>query len=444
MKVPYKTIFTATLILWFACSSVVLAITDDEERKYGKEIYREIVRSAPVNNDPYISLYLNTIKEKLEAKAALPFSVTLTIIDAPMLDAFTTMGGYVYVTTGLIALCDKEEELAGVLAHEFGHIKKRHVAKMMEKQKYINIGMLSTMLLGMLVGAGQTPAAVITSGAAGAQAMSLQFTREDEEEADREGAIIADKTGYGPLGTVEFLKKLRATGTGGDKMLPQYLLTHPYHEARIVALESIWGVNRVVPDWPFFPYLVVRANILHRPPGTSIDDMLANRYLKDKDNPVNNYAVSLIYALKGDSEASVRIAGENGSAFKSLFLGEMLVNARKFREAVEVLKNGTDPIEHFFLAKAYDGLGINDAAISSLKGLTTYGTIFPEIYYRLGMLYGRTGQEAHGYEYLGRYYLATGNLSLARTNLEKAVSRYGINSPEAGELMKLLAEIKRK
>ena len=395
----------------------------------------------PVNNDPYISLHVDTIKEKLEANAGLPFPVTLTIIDSPSLDAFTTMGGHVYVTTGLIGLCDKEEELAGVLAHEFGHIKKRHVAKMMEQQKYFTIAALTTMLLGILVGSGQTPGAVITSGMAGTQAMSLQHTREDEEEADKEGSIIADKTGYGALGSVEFLKKIRAMG--GDQLLPQYLLTHPYPETRIVALEKMWPTNRVTLDSPLFPYLVVRVAVLHRSPGTSIDDMLINRYLKDKDNPINNYAASLIYSLKGDSDASVRIAAENKSTFKNLFLGEMLINARKFQEAVDVLKNGTDPIERFFLAKAYDGLGRNDAAISCLRGLASYGGIFPEIYYRLGMLYGRIGQEARGYEYLGRYYLGTGNFAFARTNLEKAVSRYGINSPEAREVMQLLSDIKK-
>ncbi|MCX5799457.1 MAG: M48 family metalloprotease, partial [Proteobacteria bacterium] len=70
----------------------------------------------------------------------------LTIIESQSVDAFATPGGYVYITTGLIGLCDKEEELAGVLAHEFAHIGRRHIAKRMEKQKYINVGMLASML----------------------------------------------------------------------------------------------------------------------------------------------------------------------------------------------------------------------------------------------------------------------------------------------------------
>ena len=208
----YKSFLTFALILVFATSSFSFALTYDEEKKYGKEIYREIIQAVPVNNDPYISLAADSIKKKLEDKALMPFPVTLTIIDAETVDAFATMGGYVYITTGLIGMCDKEEELAGVIAHEFAHIKKRHIAKRMEKEKYINIGMLTTMLLGMLVGGGSTSEAIITSGMAGAQAMSLKYSREDEEEADREGSTIADKAGYGGLGSVIISEKIKNSG----------------------------------------------------------------------------------------------------------------------------------------------------------------------------------------------------------------------------------------
>jgi predicted Zn-dependent protease len=436
----YIRFLSFVLILVFTTSSLSFALTYDEEIKYGKEIYREIIQVVPVNNDPYISLAVDSIKKRLENKAQMPFPVTLTIIDSESVDAFATMGGYVYITTGLIGMCDKEEELAGVVSHEFAHIKKRHIAKRMEKEKYINIGMIATMLAGLLAGGGSASEAIITSGMAGAQAMSLKFSREDEEEADREGSTIADKAGYGGLGSALFLKKLR---TGGlDKLLPQYLLTHPYYEARIIFLESMWEKNRVTMEAPFFPYLALRAQILHKSSRVGGDDIIINRYLKDKADPVNNYGVCLVYSLKGNGDESIRVAGENKSSYKNLFQGEMFVNARKFSEAVDVLKTGTEPVAQFLLAKAYEGQSKNEMAISTLKEIVSYGSVFPEIYYRLGMLYGRIGAEAKGYDYLGRFYVETGKFALAKTNLEKAVSRYGINSPEAKEAMQLLDSIK--
>ena len=438
----YKSFLIIILILVFATSSLSFALTYDEEKKYGKEIYREIIQMAPVNNDPYISLRADSIKKKLEEKAQIPFPVTLTIIDSESVDAFATMGGYVYITTGLVGMCDKEEELAGVIAHECAHIKKRHIAKRMEKEKYLNIGMITTMLLGMLVGGGSTPEAIITAGLAGTQTMALKYSREDEEESDREGSTIADKAGYGGLGSAAFLKKLRTTGT--DKLLPQYLLTHPYHEARIVFLEGMWEKNKVTIEAPLFPYLALRAQILHKSARVGGDDIIINRYLKDKADPINNYAACLVYSLKGNTDESIKVAGENTSPFKNLFLGEMLINARKFPEAVDVLKTGTDPVARFFLAKAYEGQGKNEMALSTFQDILPYGSVFPEIYYRLGMLYGRTGAEAKGYDYLGRFYIETGKFALAKTNLEKAASRYGINSPEAKEALHLLDSIKKR
>jgi len=436
----YRRYLTFALILIFFTSQTSFALTYEEEKKYGKEIYREIIQSAPLNDDPYISFTVNSIRKRLEDKALMPFPVTLTVIDAENIDAFATMGGYVYITTGLLGMCDKEEELAGVIAHEFAHIKKRHVAKRLEQQKYLNIGMLTTMLLGMLIGAGSTPEAIITSGIAGAQAMALKYSREDEEEADREGSTIADKAGYGGLGSVAFLKKLRTAGS--DKLLPQYLLTHPYHEARIIFLESMWKNNKVTIDAPFFPFVSLRTQILHKSARDGDDDILINRYKKDTSDPVNNYGAALIYSQKGNTAESIRVAEENKSPFKNLFLGEMLINARRFSEAVDSLKNDTGPVARFLLARAYESQNKYEPALSVLKEILPFGTVFPEIYYRLGMLYGRTGQQAKGYEYLGRFYIETGKFPLARTNLEKAASLYGINSPEAKVVLQILDSIK--
>lgn len=436
----YRRCLTFVLILIFFTFQISFALTYEEEKKYGKEIYREIIQSAPLNDDPYIAFTVDSIKRRLEDKALMPFPVTLTVINAENIDAFATMGGYVYITTGLIGMCDKEEELAGVIAHEFAHIKKRHVAKRLEQQKYLNIGMFTTMLLGMLVGAGSTPEAIITSGIAGAQAMALKYSREDEEEADREGSAIADKAGYGGLGSVAFLKKLRTAGS--DKLLPQYLLTHPYHEARIIFLESMWKDNKVTVDAPLFPFVSLRTQVLHKSARVGDDDILVNRYLKDTTDPVNNYGAALVYSQKGNAAESIRVIEENKSPFKRLFLGETLINARRFSDAVDVLKNDTDPVARFLLARAYEGQNKYEPALSTLREILPLGTVFPEIYYRLGMLYGRTGQQAKGHEYLGKFYIETGKFPLARTNLEKAASLYGINSSEAKAVLQLLDGIK--
>lgn len=413
----------------------VCGLTISEEKKYGREVFTEIARSATINNDPYLSIYVQEMKSRLEGVADMPFPVVLTIIESNTVDAFATVGGYVFITTGLIGECEREEELAGVMAHEFGHIKKRHIAKRLEKQKFINIGMLATMVAGMFIG-DQAGNAVATAGTASAQALSLKYSREDEDEADKEGSIIADRAGYGGLGIADFLKKIRATG--GDKLLPQYLLTHPYHESRIVALENMWPHSKVTVNTAFFPYVLVRAKLFGKVHGPGIDDVLVNRYLKAKDDPVNAYAASLVFSRKGKADESIEVASHIGLPYRPLLLGEILVSARRYDEAIEMLRNNKDPLYRYFLARAYEGDGKREMAVATLKTLVPYGSAYPEILYRLGMLCGRMGNEGQGFEYLGRYYFDLGRYDLARNNFEKAITKYGMNSPQAREVMRLM------
>ncbi len=438
----HKHLFFIALLLFFALlSRPAFGLTVSEEKKYGREVFAEVARSATINNDPYISIYAQEIKSRLEDIAGMPFPVVLTIIESNTVDAFATVGGYVFITTGLIGECDREEELAGVMAHEFAHIKKRHIAKRLEKQKFINIGMLATLVAGMLVG-DQAGNAVVTAGSASAQALSLKYSREDEEEADREGSAIANRAGYGGLGIASFLKKLRAIG--GDKFLPQYLLTHPYHESRIITLENMWPDSKVTVNTDFFPYVLVRSKLFGKVHGPGIDEVLVNRYLKDRNDPANAYAASLVFSGKGSADESIDAVSHINSPYGPLFLGEILVNAHRYDEAIKTLRDSKDPTARYFLAKAYEGSGNREMAVATLKALIPYGSAYPEILHRLGMLLGRMGDHGQGFEYLGRYHLAMGRYDIARSNFEKAISKYGINSHQAREVMKLMDSMEPK
>jgi len=431
-----------TLLCSLCLSSLLLALSVEEEKKYGKEIYLQIANSVPINTDPYISLYLQDIKARLEGVTSLPFPITLTVIQSQTVNAFATIGGYIYLTTGLIGFSDTEEELAGVLAHELAHITRRHVAKRIEKEKYINIGMLATMLAGMLVGGDpKAKEAIMVGSQSAAQALSLKYSRDDEDDADRSGSTYSDRAGYNAVGVADFLKKLRVTGR--ETTIPQYLMTHPFHEERIIKLENAWSDSKTTNNTAFYPFLVVRANVLHRLPGTGAKEIWLNKYMKDKDIPTNAYGASLVYMTTGNIAESIKVASEIKSPYRNLFMGEALVNGRQFGEAVEALKYQQDPISKMFLAKAYDGLGNIEMAAKTYKDLLPYGPAFPEIFYRLGMLTGRLGLEGMGHEYLGRYYMEIGRYDLAKSNIEKAINKYGINSKEAQELLKILDQFKK-
>ncbi len=432
----FKLLTGALLFFFLPTNLYPLSLSD--ERKYGREIYFEIVRSVKMSGDPYLSIYTGIIKQRLESAGDLPFPIKLTVVHSPTLDAFATPGGYVYITDGMIEQCDNEEEIAGVLGHEFAHVGRRHFAKRVEKEKFVNWSSMAAMLLSMLVpGAG---GALMMTGMGAAQTLSLKYSRDDEEEADRVGLAIADKAGYNGRGITDFLKKLR---TGGlEKMVPQYLLTHPYTDDRIAKIERMAAGSPTRVDVSLFPYIVVRQKIMTRPVNAQNEEIWLKKYQKDPKDPVNAYAASLVYSAKGKTKEALSVLQSIDSPYRSLFLGEFYVNAHRFKEAVDALKGETHPVARFFLARAYEGQGQALQAVEVLRGLRQYAETYPEIYQRTGMLLGRQGDQAGGYENLGRYYLEIGRETTARGYLEKAVAKYGINSPEAAELLRLIDTIR--
>jgi predicted Zn-dependent protease len=431
--------FFIVALLLFLLPANLYPISLTEEKKYGREVYIEIVRSARISTDPFLSIYMGMIKQRLEAASDLSFPIKLTVVNSPTLDAFATPGGYVFITDEMVELCDKEEEIAGVLGHEFAHVGRRHFSKRFEKEKFINWGTVATVLAGMLVpGAGP---AIMATGIGAAQTLSLKYSREDEEEADRIGLAIAEKAGYNGRGITDFLKKMRAGGL--EKVIPQYLLTHPHTDDRIVRVERMASGNPTSVDVSLFPYIIARKKIITTPVSVQNEQIWLKKYEKDPKDPVIAYAASLVHTVKGNAKEAISVLEKIESPYKSLFLGEFYVNTRRFNEAVEVLKGQTHPVARFFYGRALEGQGNLALAGEVLKELRPYADTCPEIYQRTGMVLGRQGNQAGGYENLGRYYHEIGREETARNYLEKAVAKYGMNSQEAAELLRLIDTIKK-
>ncbi len=436
----FRRIVAALLLFFLPFSAHALKL--EEEKKYGREVYLQVASQARISHDPYVAMYMDIIKARLEAHAGLPFPIKLTVVESPSVEAFATVGGYVFVTTGLIEMSDREDEVAGVLGHEFGHVSKRHIAKRIEKEKFLSVGTFATLLLGALIPGAQGKAAVLTSGMGAMQTMSLKYSREDEEEADRTGLATTEAAGYSGKGIADFLKKIRAMGQ--EKAIPQYLLTHPYSEDRAIKIENALRRSRTTVDTSLFPFVVARIKILGRPLSNDLQEIWLNKYAKDSKDPVSAYGAALVYSLKGDVSDAVRVVSALDSPHRSLFLGEILVQSNRFGEAVEVLSSRTDPIGRYLLAKAYEGQSSFGQASAVLKELIPYVETFPDVYQRLAMVRGRLGDEAGGFAYLGKYHYQMGREAAARTYLERAIAKYGPNAPESQELLSLLDRMKRK
>ncbi|MEL6940455.1 MAG: M48 family metallopeptidase [Cyanobacteria bacterium J06598_1] len=186
-------------------------------------------------DNPGLDAYLKDIGQTLANVSDRPnIPYTFQVVEDDAVNAFATMGGYVYITTGLMAAADNEAELAGVVGHEIGHIAGRHAVKQM-RQAAITQGITGAL--------GVNRDRLVNIGTQ--IALQLPASRSDEYEADRHGFHSMGRAGYDQSGMVSFMRKLVRSGAP-----PEFLSTHPDARNRVNSLQEL-DTEDAIPDATF-------------------------------------------------------------------------------------------------------------------------------------------------------------------------------------------------
>ena len=207
-----------------------------EELRIGQEQHPKILEEfGGVYQDPGLSRYVGSIGQLLVRTSETPnLNFTFTVLNSPLVNAFAIPGGFVYVTRGLLALADNEAELAGVMAHEIGHVVARHPAQRYSQAVAANLGVT---LLGVLT---NTPHISRLAGL-GANLYLSGYSREQEFEADMLGVRYLSRARFSPHAMSAFLNKLQANGAlqrslkneEGRDPATSLLATHPRTAERV-------------------------------------------------------------------------------------------------------------------------------------------------------------------------------------------------------------------
>ena len=205
------------------------ALSPADERELGAIFMRQIRAQLPVIDDPEIEDYAQSLGYKLLSGAgegSLDFY--FFVIADPIINAFAIPGGYIGIHSGLITSTESESELAAVIAHEIAHVTQRHIARSIAAAEGTQYATLAAVIAGILIGtqnsqAGQ--AAIAGATAAGTQSR-LNFTRSNEQEADRVGINMMAKAGYDPRAMPAFFEKLDTASRYYSKP-PEFLSTPP-------------------------------------------------------------------------------------------------------------------------------------------------------------------------------------------------------------------------
>ncbi len=219
---------------------VIFSIEDDIA--LGEQVAQEIESNPqeyPVldpKDYPEAYAYVNAIKDRILSSDDITyrdeFEWRLRLIDQDVLNAFAAPGGYIYVYTGLIKFLENEDDLAGVLGHEFAHADRRHTSKRIQKQYGIQV------LLSVLLGNDPGILEEIAAGLAGNLTL-LAFSRSDESEADAYSVRYLADTDYQCNGAASFFQLLLDNDQAAG--VPEFLSTHPSPESRVEDINNEAG-----------------------------------------------------------------------------------------------------------------------------------------------------------------------------------------------------------
>jgi predicted Zn-dependent protease len=182
-------------------------VKDSKDVSTAKQMHVMFTRQMGVHNDLELQEYVQRVGQKLAAASEMPdLEWHFTIIDTDDVNAFATMGGYVYISRGILPYFQDEADLAAVLGHEIGHITAEHLKKQQRK------GMLSGLASAATAIFTGMPALADLTNMAG-QAIISGYGREAELEADRLGATYLAKAGYDPEAMINVISTLKDQDT---------------------------------------------------------------------------------------------------------------------------------------------------------------------------------------------------------------------------------------
>ncbi len=435
-------------------------LSKEQEQIIGRSIYKGLRASGGVVTDPEIQEYIQSVGQRVAANVHTEdFQFQFFVIDEPTINAFALPGGYIGVHSGLLLATANESELAGVLAHEVSHVTQRHISRAIYANQRASILNMAAMLGAILLGAVTGDGSVIAGGVAGAQSLAIQqqinFTRENEYEADRVGIGLLADSGFDPYGMPNFFGTLaRLTGTLGYQA-PEFLRTHPVTTNRIAETRSRAAKLPVGEMHDSTGYSLTRARLRLLGSTTPEKALLHFRANLEKPDDAGHlgdkYGVALALAELGRYEeskqafAALMSANEGIIHFRSGYaaaqaatgdhqgaLATLKEAARLFprnvpltiRYAEELMQNNRSKEAHRILLDLYNQVPPT-----------------PEQVRQIALAASAAGDTADAHYYMAEYHLLTGNLVMASDQLVLALGIPGLDSVQKARFRSRLAQV---
>jgi beta-barrel assembly-enhancing protease len=243
-----------TLLIFIFLSCIVMAnnlpelgdyssskISESDEIFIGRQILFQVNQSDSIIRDIEISDYLDLLGKRLINASTDPSKkIEFFIVSDPSINAFAMLGGVIGVHSGLFLASNTESELASVISHEIAHINQKHISRFLLQQERASYQSTFLMAVALLLARSnpQLASTTMAGASAGSVQGALDFTRENEKEADRVGIQTLNKAGFDVRGARDFFTTLKKANQFSGGAAPAFLQTHPITSNRINDIED--------------------------------------------------------------------------------------------------------------------------------------------------------------------------------------------------------------
>lgn len=452
-------VLLALLLLFAPLSQANAAFTVGDEQQAGEKIQSIIHQEFLLMDDPDIDQYISHLGQEILAVAGPQyFDYRFFVVNDREFNAFAAPSGLVFINSGLIETMDNENELVGVMAHEIGHVVRRHIADSIDKGTKIGIGTAAMILAGIALGGGNLSEAVITGAMATSTAMNLKFSRQNEEEADRQSFTWMRQMGRDPNALLTMMGKMRRISILKTGKIPTYLLTHPAPEQRMDYVQDLLiseGTAKPVSAADNFRFTRIKYRILvkTRDTTTMLPLLLKKSESADEDGALAKYGLALIYQQEGELAKSRQylqelIATHPAEPILKTDLGLGYVQEGNQAEALKLFRAAhasipDDAYTLFNLARTLDETGQTEEAIGLYQKMLNQTPSFARLNFYLGQALAKTGHTEQGQYYNGVSSWLEGNLTTATYHLQKALDTLPTADPLHEKSRDLLDKIKK-
>jgi predicted Zn-dependent protease len=454
-------VFTQTMII-----SSAAAFSIGDEREAGEKLLYSVRSAFKVFDDPDITQYVTKLGISVLNVAGIQyFDYHFFVIEDSEFNAFAAPSGLLFFQSGLINAVQTEDEFISVIAHEIGHIVKRHLASSIERGTFTTIGTLGLALAAIAFGGSAAPA-LFTGALATGQSINLHFSRENEEEADLLAYGWLRKLNRNPQGMADMMETMRRIARYRSDKLPQYLLTHPNPEARLNYIDSLIDIDKAkiikaTKPSDNFEFLRFKYRVLSQIEDTqSFKSYLASVVSNpraDKDSQtMAKYGLSQLARVESDYNRALNLLRQVQDVYPDrdilnvdravieMEAGQFPSAERIFQSTLQ--KNSHDVFAKFNLAKLYELTRRDKDAEKYFKEVSIELPEYSKVFFELGQIADRKNENGIAKFYLGKFYLYEGKLPLAEQNFRIAARDKSLPTDmaeEAKALKKRLKELQK-